>query len=74
VALREQHFGVRRQSGIGTGCPSPGGIYELCGCGSKGHGSVMALCSSCWWMDLIPKAFPNSADSLKAANSLYGNC
>lgn len=31
----------------------PGGIQEICGCGTKGHGLVMVLSRSGRWLDLM---------------------
>lgn len=43
----------------------PGGIYEICGCGTKGHCLIKGLSRSGWYLDLVTlKLFSNLDDSL----------
>lgn len=45
--------------------PIPGGIYELCECGTKGSGLVIGFGRSDWWLDLvILKVFSDQDDSM----------
>lgn len=52
---------LRHKMALGHGEVSiPGGTYETSESGTQGHGLVMGLCRSGWWLDLkILKIFSN---------------
>lgn len=64
LVIRRSFFTEGAAQGSGR-VPIPGGVSEMCGCGTKKYGLVMKLSRSRWWLDMVIfKVFCDIGDSV----------